>query len=147
MQGPCILADVNVWLATIVEVHPHHQSTFNWWQHEVLPSNSVVMFCRITQLGLLRLLTNQTVMGPQRRTTQQAYADYLQLLNQRVVDYADEPEGLEQQLRSYCDLGRMSRNFWTDAYLAAFAAAGKLSFATFDQGFRVFPGLDLQLLD
>ena len=86
-------------------------------------------------------------MGPQRRTLQQAYTDYRQLLDQRVVDYADEPDGLEQQLRSYCDLGHMSRNFWSDAYLAAFAGAAKLSFATFDQGFRTFPGLSLQLLE
>ncbi len=147
MRKPYILADVNVWLATIVEDHPHHQSALLWWQHKVLPPNKVVMFCRITQLGLLRLLTNQTVMGPQRRTTQQAYADYSQLLAQKIVAYTDEPDGLEQQLQSYCDLKRMSRNFWTDAYLAAFASTANMSFVTFDQGFRMFSDLDLQLLN
>ena len=34
----------------------------------------------------------------------------------------------------------------TDAYLAAFALSAGLRLVTFDQGFALFPGLDLLLL-
>ena len=105
-----------------------------------------MMFCRITQLGLLRLLCNETVMGSQRQTAQQAYASYNQLLAQSIIDFAPEPNGLEARLLAYCELGRSSKNFWTDAYLAAFASAGAMSLATFDRGFQRFPDLELQLL-
>jgi toxin-antitoxin system PIN domain toxin len=141
-----ILADVNIWLATLVEQHPHHRIAVQWWQREVIPDNKTVVFCRITQLGLLRLLTNEKVMGPQRRSLEQAFSDYSQLLEQEIVNYADEPGGLEQKLKSYCNLGRQSRNFWTDAYLAAFACCADSILVTFDRGFRLFPELDLRLL-
>lgn len=146
MSERLILADVNVWLATVVEAHPHHQLTLDWWQSDVLTTDKVVMFCRITELGLLRLLCNETVMGPQRCTAKQAYSHYQQLLDQPLISFAHEPDGLEGQLITYCDLGRMSRNFWTDAYLAAFAVAGNMQMVTFDRGFQGFPELDLQLL-
>ena len=102
MSKRLILADVNIWLSTLVEQHPHHDIAVQWWQREVIPNNEKVVFCRITQLGLLRLLTNEKVMGSQRRTLEQAFSDYSQLLAQNIVDYADEPDGLEQKLKSYC---------------------------------------------
>jgi predicted nucleic acid-binding protein len=85
-------------------------------------------------------------MGVQRRSLEQAFSDYSQLLEHKIVDYADEPAGLEQKLKSYCNLGRQSRNFWTDAYLAAFACSASLTLVTFDRGFRLFSELDLRLL-
>jgi toxin-antitoxin system PIN domain toxin len=141
-----ILADANLWLATIVTQHPHHQSAQKWWKKEVLPSGSQVAFCRLTQLGLLRLLTNNRVMGNQRRDCAQAWTDYLQLLKQRPVVYKKEPKNLDGILAGHCKLGGSSPNFWTDAYLAAFAKAGGLTFVTFDKGFKRFPKLKLELL-
>ena len=146
LSARSILADVNVWIATMVAEHPHHRSAKSWWQHEVLPSGDVVAFCRHTQLGLLRLLTNEKVMGDQRRTHLQAWGDYLQLLSQNLVIYREEPEGVGDVLEALCKLGGSSPNFWTDAYLAAFAKAGDLTFVTFDKGFKRFPRLKLDLL-
>ena len=85
-------------------------------------------------------------MGSQRQTTQQAYASYSQLLEQSIIDFVSEPSGLEARLLAYCELGRSSKNFWTDAYLAAFASAGTMSLVTFDRGLQRFPDLELQLL-
>lgn len=141
-----VLADVNVWLATIVDAHPHHESAARWWSNDVVPSDVVVSFCRVTQLGLLRLLTNERVMGKQRRSVKAAWEDYQQLVGQRPVSYSNEPPGIEAVLHELFDGKRSSRNFWTDAYLAAFARAGAMELATFDRGFRRFTGVKLILL-
>ena len=141
-----ILADVNVWLATVVEQHPHHRAAANWWRKEVLPAGNQVAFCRLTQLGLLRLLTNDRVMGDQKRTLQQAFGDYSLLLAQNPVVYSGEPSGIDRFVKAHCRIGGSSRNFWTESYLAAFARAGRLELATFDRGFHKFPGLQLRLL-
>lgn len=141
-----VLADVNVWLATIVERHPHHAPAIAWWKEEVLPSRRTVCFCRLTQLGLLRLLTNEAVMGPSRRSPEQAWQDYDRLLEQGVVEYVDEPEGLADLLRDHSAGKTPSASLWTDAYLAAFARAADLPLATFDRGFRRFVDVELETL-
>jgi toxin-antitoxin system PIN domain toxin len=141
-----ILADVNLWLATLVERHPHHESAEHWWREVVLSAEGKVAFCRVTQLGLLRLLTNQKVMGEQRKTLSEAWLVYERLLEQDPVVYADEPKGIDAILRKHCELGGLSTKFWTDGYLAAFAEAGDFSLATFDRDFRRYPNLELTLL-
>ena len=146
MSARSVLADVNLWLATMVVQHPHHQSAEKWWRHEVLPSRAKVAFCRLTQLGLLRLLTNEKVMGNQRRSHAQAWADYLQLMSQKAIVYLEEPQNVEDILAAHCKREGSSPSFWTDAYLAAFAKACGLTFVTFDKGFKRFPGLKLELL-
>ncbi len=146
LSGRYILADVNLWLATLVEKHGHHESAVYWWRNEVITKSARVAFCRITQLGLLRLLTNETVMGEQKRSIGQAWQNYEQLLSQEPIIFVDEPEGVESLMKDHCALSVSSRNFWTDAYLAAFAEASGFSFATFDKGFKRFRRLDLALL-
>lgn len=143
----CFLADVNVWLATIVEDHPHHATVIRWWQEDLLPEEGRVAFCRITQLGFLRLLTNERVMGKQRKTIEGAWSIYERALAAKPVVFASEPEGTENLLAEHCRLGRSSRKFWTDGYLAAFARAGSFGFVTFDRDFERFPGLELTYLE
>ncbi len=142
-----ILADVNLWLATVLQPHPHHEAAIAWWRHQVLPRGDTVHFCRLTQLGLLRLLTNGAVMGSSVRDPLQAWSDYEALLDQAPVHFADEPQGLEQILRTATEASLGSPGLWTDAYLAAFAIAENMVLTTFDRGFRRFAGLRLQLLD
>jgi len=144
--GRRILADVNLWLATLVEQHPHHAVAVDWWRSTVLPSHGTVYFCRVTQLGLLRLLTNEIVMGRSRRSPEQAWRDHDQLLEQGAVDYLDEPAELSKHLRRYASGQVPSASLWTDAYLAAFARAEHIDLATFDRGFKRFPELPLRLL-
>ncbi len=143
----CVLADVNVWLATLVADHQHHARAVGWWRSLVLPAGSRVAFCRVTQLGLLRLLTNERVMGRQRTTIYEAWQLYQQVLSRPPVFFVQEPEGTEELLAEHCRLGGSSRKFWTDGYLAAFARAGQLRLATFDRGFERYPNLDLSLLE
>ena len=145
--GSRVLADVNVWLATLVQQHPHHQRAINWWRRKVLPDGQEVLFCRVTQLGLLRLLSNETVMGASRRTPREAWRDYDRLLAQGPIGYLHEPDDVDQVLRSHTLDESASASLWTDAYLAAFARAADVRLATFDRGFSRFSGLRLQLLD
>lgn len=140
------LADVNVWIATLHEAHPHHAAAVAWWRDTVIPSNATVAFCRITQLGLLRLLSNERVMGPSILKPDRAWATYRQLLEQPPVDFADEPAGTEDAFAALTAGQGPSTGIWTDAYLAGFARAGGFAIASFDRGFRRFPGLDLELL-
>ena len=141
-----LLADVNVWLATVVGEHPHHREAIRWWKEELLPAGDGIAFCRLTQLGLLRLLTNRHVMGPQRKTIEEAWSIYQQLRAARPVVFAPEPETTETLLARQCRLGGTSTKFWTDSYLAAFARAGDLGLVTFDRDFTRFPDLELRLL-
>lgn len=141
-----ILADVDIWIASTVSEHPHHESARRWWVESVLPSNTTVAFCRVTQLGLLRLLTNKSVMGRQRQTLSGAWAHYDRLSAQRIVSYVDEPPGLSERMRELCRPGQTSKNFWTDVYLAAFAQCCGFRLATFDRGFKKFEDLELLLL-
>lgn len=141
-----ILADVDVWLASTVAAHPHHDAARRWWADEVLPSGSKVAFCRVTQLGLLRLLTNKSVMGRQRQTIAEAWEHYDRIASQAMITYVDEPPALSEQLRHLSASGRSSKNFWTDAYLAAFAQSCNFRLVTFDGGFKKFPVLELTVL-
>ena len=141
-----VLADVDIWLATIADAHPHHEAARRWWSDELLPSGGKVSFCRVTQLGLLRLLTNEAVMGNERQSVPEARATYRQLVAQPPVVHLEEPPGLEAEMHELCRGRRSSKNFWTDAYLAAFARASAVPFATFDRGFRKFSGVDVMLV-
>ena len=44
-------------------------------------------------------------------------------------------------------LALVTDRHWTDAYLAAYAHAARLSLVTFDKGFRGFPGLSCNVLE
>ena len=51
--------DINVWFALAVADHPHHSAAIGWWN----AATAAAGFCRLTQIGLLRLLTTAAVMG------------------------------------------------------------------------------------
>ncbi len=50
------LPDVNVWIALAAERHAHHMRAREWF---ATLADERLVFCRITQLGFLRLLTNR----------------------------------------------------------------------------------------
>jgi len=143
---PLVLPDINLWLATLTAAHPHHARAVQWWRDEAVPATWRVAFCRLTQLGLLRLLAHETVMGPQRRTTSQAWTDYEAVLAQGPVILAPEPSGVDEVLAALCTPLRSSPYFWSDAYLAAFAIAAGARLVTFDGGFKRFEGLETVVL-
>ena len=57
MKNSADLLDVNVWLALVAQAHSHHQRAGAYWEKEAAACSA---FCRVTQLGFLRHLTNKT---------------------------------------------------------------------------------------
>jgi len=138
------LCDVNCLLAVCYDRHVHHPATLAWLEQQGALS---VGICRNTQLGLLRLLTNASVMIGDVCNLKKSWNVYDTLMNdERFVFYA-EPIDLEQNFRRYTASGRVSPKLWQDAYLAAFAHAAKLHLVTFDRGFQQFEGLRFTLLE
>ena len=69
------LLDVNVWLALCSDRHEHHHAAANWLADVLEP----VYFCRVTQMSLLRLLTNPKVMGEDLLSPEEAINVYREL--------------------------------------------------------------------
>jgi toxin-antitoxin system PIN domain toxin len=122
---------VNVWLALVHGIHPHHKVARVWG--ESLDVNAVVYFCRFTQLGLLRLLTNESAMGAEVLTQSQAWKQFDALVANAANRMMDEPHGIDPIFRRNTDRKEASTKQWADGYLAAFAAAGGIQLVTFDR--------------
>jgi toxin-antitoxin system PIN domain toxin len=122
---------VNVWLALAHEIHPHHPSVVAWEQS--LPANTILGFCRFTQLGLLRLLTNSAAMQADVLTRAQAWRAFDAWSHLPTVKMLEEPRGLEAIFRRRTEREEVSTKQWADAYLAAFAEAASLTLVTFDR--------------
>jgi hypothetical protein len=52
------LPDVNIWIALAAESHVHHVPARDWFTTQ---QDTYLAFCHVTQMGLLRLLTNSNV--------------------------------------------------------------------------------------
>ena len=92
------LIDINVWLALSWGQHPHSPAAHKWLSD--LPKASVrLLFCRITQLGLLRLLTNEMVMGQSVLSIDEAVDVYDRWREDPRGEFAAEPHGTEQGFR------------------------------------------------
>lgn len=143
-----ILCDSNVWLALALSKHAHHTAARKWLETVEEPAS--VFFCRATQQALLRLLTNASVLrayGNPPLTNREAWRIYEAFLAaDRIALWADEPVGVERLWKELAVRGTASPKLWMDAYLAAFALAGRYSMVTTDAGFRQFRGLDLLVL-
>ena len=143
MPSSIDLLDANLWLALATEAHAHHDRAEAYWNNEAA---AISAFCRLTQLALLRHLTNKAIMGDQALSPSAAWKKCQQFLALPEVECLAEPAGLDERLEDFCNLGRTSPNFWTDAYLAAFAECAGLRLVTFDQGFARFRGLEYLIL-
>ena len=137
------LCDVNFLLAACYERHIHHPAAMVWLNAQ---DELSIMICRNTQLGLLRLLCNTSVMGADVCSMARAWAIYDEILGDERFDFSAEPEGLERFLREFTSGENVSPKLWQDAYLAAFARSTRTHLVTFDKGFKQFAGLKLTLL-
>jgi toxin-antitoxin system PIN domain toxin len=137
------LCDVNCLLAFCYDRHVHHSAAITWLESQ---NELSVVICRNTQLGLLRLLTNASIMGKDVCIMKQAWTIYDTLMGDERFDFSTEPMDLEQHLRRFTTGERVSPKLWLDAYLAAFARAAKYHLVTFDGGFQQYEGLHLTLL-
>lgn len=137
------LLDANVWLALAADGHSHHSAAKTWFHAQADQSCAI---CRITQLALLRHLTNSKIMAENVQTQVESWKVCDVLLSDSRVVFLDEPANLEFEFRQLTQGKTPQHRVWTDAYLAAFSRAGGCTMVTFDDGFRRFAGLDLLLL-
>jgi len=127
--------DINVWIALTWEGHVHHRRAAGWFN--TLDEDGRLFFCRFTQLGLLRLLSSEAVMGPGEAMTQQAaWRAYDRWREDERVGFLDEPVDLEARFRALTRLRHSAPKDWADSYLAAFAETSDLSLVTFDSALK-----------
>ena len=135
---------MNVWLALASVGHIHHTTALEWFEES---PGSRLHFCRVTQQALLRLLTNARVMGTNVLPASDAWALYDNLCADARAVFLPEPPALEELWRHTSLKQGASANFWTDAYLAAFAEAAHLTLVTFDQDLARRHGSRVRLLN
>jgi uncharacterized protein len=123
------LVDVGVWLAAVWGRHAHYPVASEWFNRQA----DDMVFCRVTQMGLLRLLSNPAIMGGDAVDRSQAWRLLDQLWSDERVLWAEEPDGLEPVWRAISARDDKSHKLWTDDYLAAFAQVGDLKLATLDR--------------
>jgi toxin-antitoxin system PIN domain toxin len=132
------LPDVNVWVAVAFDRHIHHHVAKTWFDAR---TDGECAFCRITQMAFLRLATNPKVLQAEALTLAGAWRVYDLLLGDTRVSFSDEPAAVDPLWRSQTQASVRSPKVWTDAYLAAFAAAAGFNLATFDRGFSQYTGV------
>jgi hypothetical protein len=138
------LLDINVWLALAVQEHPHHEAARRYWAEVQaragagLPGAPSLWFCRVSMLGLVRLLCQPKVVGEGALTLPSAFALYRQFRAVPQVGLLAEPPGCDERLQALVTAGTLPTRLWTDAYFAALAQASALRLVTFDQDFRRF---------
>jgi toxin-antitoxin system PIN domain toxin len=126
-----LFPDVNVWLALVADGHVRHESALRWY--ESTGPSSRIFFCRIAQLGLLRLLTTDAVMRTGVLNQDEAWSVYDRLLEDERISLVEEPTQLESMFREITNLKRPAAKDWRDSYLIAFANAYGYGLVTFDR--------------
>ena len=122
---------MNVWIALTYRAHKHHLVAKSWL--DSLPDEVVLCFCRVTQLGFLRLLTTPAVMQDQVRSQAGAWAVYDDWLQDGRAEFVEEPPAVERVFRTLTQSGQAAPKDWADSYVSAFAQASGLKLVTFDQ--------------
>jgi hypothetical protein len=137
------LPDINVWVALASDRHVHHGLARGWFTAR---REAILAFCRITQMGFLRLLTNPRVMGDEVLNQRQAWGIYEQLARDPRVVFALEPPDIEPVWKKLTQSVFAATGLWTDAYIAALALLHNFQVVSFDKGFRNIVGLDSTIL-
>jgi len=127
------LPDVNVWLAAAWARHSKHESARQWLDAET----DDIGFCRVSQMTLLRLLTNPAVTKEDAMSRRKAWLVYGALIADSRVRFYGEPEGLEALWTAFSTREDKSHLLWTDDYLAAFAKALSAELVTLDRPLAV----------
>jgi uncharacterized protein len=122
--------DVNVWLALLLADHVHRGVALRWWKED---ESDAIVFCRLTQVAVLRLLTTAAAMNGRPLTMRAAWAAHDRLFADDRVAFVSEPADLESAFRTHTRMNAASPKIWADAYLTAFAQQTGARLVTFDK--------------
>ncbi len=137
------LPDVNLWIALTVSGHVQHRAAMAWLAEA---GDETLAFCRVTQMGFLRLLTNERVMADDAFTADRAWRLLERIQREDRVIFSQEPAGLDRAWQKLTAAHKTGANFWTDTYLAAFAESAGCTLVTFDRGFNKHKMLPVRVL-
>jgi len=121
--------DINVWVALSAMEHEHRQIARRWWA----TCDGPIAFSRLSQLGLLRLLTTAAFMDGKPLTNLQALKVYDRFFEDSRVVFLAEMPGVERQFRKNAASTTASPKLWADAWLLAIAQTTGGTLVTFDQ--------------
>lgn len=133
------LPDINVWLSLSWGSHPHSATAWTWFRslkHEEL------LYCRLTQIGLLRLLTTKAVMGDDCLTVKKAWGVYDRWLRAPGVEFRREPAEVDDLFRQATARLPQSSSpkALGDCYLLAMSEASNAILVTLDRGLSQIAG-------
>lgn len=137
------LPDINVWVALACDRHFHHEIARDWF---AATGEAGAAFCRVTEMGFLRLLTNSRVMGEDVLSQRHAWRVYEQLARDARVVFALEPPDIEPAWKKLTQGAFRAAGLWTDAYIAALAQLNNFRVVSFDKGFRGIADIDSTIL-
>ena len=103
------LVDVGVWLAAVWGRHVDYPVASEWFRRQ----EDDLVFCRVTQMGLLRLLSNPAIMGEDAVDRSQAWRLFDQLWSDERVLWTDEPDELDAVWRTMSARDDKSHRLWT----------------------------------
>jgi toxin-antitoxin system PIN domain toxin len=139
MSTAADLLDLNVWFALTWPGHSHHRQAVHYWEQQAAEQ---VLFCTVTALGLVRMVSQPKLMGVAVKNAAEASALLDALCQQPGVQLAEpEHNGWEvfhQLLRG----AELPARLCTDAHLAALAIANGWRLVSFDRDFERFEGLE-----
>ena len=125
--------DLNVWLALSDTGHRHSTGAWKWMK--MLPEDAQLIFSRYTQVGLLRLLTNTSIMGDQTLTLRKAWGVYDRWLEDPRVEFYPEPRNLDAAFREITQpfAAQQASKTVGDCFLLAYARELQAALVTFDR--------------
>jgi len=132
--------DLNVWLALSVTGHSHNPNAWGWFGD--LAAETRLIFGRYTQIGLIRLLTNESMMKREVLTVRKAWSVYDQWIADPRVDFFPEPRGLDAGFREVTATfaNKPASKMVGDCYLLAFARHSHATLVTFDKALHDLAG-------
>ena len=130
--------DLNVWLALSDSGHTHSAAAWKWRQ--MLPDDAQLIFSRYTQIGLLRLLTNISIMGDQALTLRKAWGVYDRWLEDARVEFYPEPRNLEAAFREVTRpfASQQASKIVGNCFLLAYARELQAALVTFDRALHSY---------
>jgi toxin-antitoxin system PIN domain toxin len=126
------LPDLNVWLALSWANHTHSRAAWTWFSSQ---ENGRFLFCRFTQVGLMRLLATSAIMGAEVLTIGEAWKVLDRWMEDSRVSTQRDSVDLDYAFREATSpfSRQSSPKALGDCYLVAVSRVSNSTLVTFDR--------------